>query len=135
MLEMREVEEDDAAPRFEEEFNVWLSDEPLTNNEICQLMRTVERERKLGRETAVSRIPPPEQAPEENAPKNRKSPLHSQSKRFADTASGRQRAQSRRTRMLGRENLRPCATGRTPNSDWGEHGGANILDDSSQVGS
>jgi len=33
--------------RFDEEFNVWLSDEPLTNNEICQLMRGVERERKL----------------------------------------------------------------------------------------
>jgi hypothetical protein len=46
MLEMRKLEEDDES-RFEEEFNVWLSDEPLTNDEICQLMRTVERERKL----------------------------------------------------------------------------------------
>ena len=46
MLEMRKLEEDDES-RFEEEFNVWLSDEPLTNNEICQLMRGVERERKL----------------------------------------------------------------------------------------
>ena len=45
MLEMRKLEEDDES-RFEEEFNVWLSDEPLTNDEICQLMRTVERERK-----------------------------------------------------------------------------------------
>ena len=46
MLEMRKLEENDEA-RFEEEYNVWLSDEPLTNGEICDLMRTVERERKL----------------------------------------------------------------------------------------
>ena len=46
MFEMRKLEEDDES-RFEEEFNVWLSDEPLTNHEICQLMRGVERERKL----------------------------------------------------------------------------------------
>src|SRR5437764_1404517 len=45
MLEMRKLEEDDES-RFEEEFNVWLSDEPLTNNEICQLMRGVERKRE-----------------------------------------------------------------------------------------
>lgn len=46
MLEMRKLEEDDES-RFEEEYNIWLSDEPLTNDEICKLMRTVERERKL----------------------------------------------------------------------------------------
>jgi hypothetical protein len=45
MLEMRKLEEDDES-FFEEEFNVWLSDKPLTNDEICQLMREVERERK-----------------------------------------------------------------------------------------
>lgn len=45
MLEMRKLEEDDEC-RFEEEYNVWLSDEPLNHNEICNLMRTVERERK-----------------------------------------------------------------------------------------
>src|SRR5467141_3119055 len=45
MLEMRKLEEDDES-YFEEEFNVWLSDEPLTNDEICQLMREVERQRK-----------------------------------------------------------------------------------------
>jgi hypothetical protein len=45
MLEMRKLEEDDES-YFEEEFNVWLSDEPLTNEEICQLMREVERQRK-----------------------------------------------------------------------------------------
>ncbi len=44
--------------RFEEEFNVWLSDEPLTNDEICQLMRTVERERKLeGKPPLVQFLP------------------------------------------------------------------------------
>ena len=46
MLEMRKLEENDES-FFEEEFNVWLSDEPLTSDEIYQLMRTVERERKL----------------------------------------------------------------------------------------
>ena len=45
MLEMRKLEENDES-YFEEEFNVWLSDEPLTNDEICQLMREVERQRK-----------------------------------------------------------------------------------------
>ena len=45
MLEMRKLEENDEA-HFEEEFNVWLSDEPLTNDEICGLMREVERQRK-----------------------------------------------------------------------------------------
>ena len=45
MLEMRKLEEDDES-RFEEEYNVWLSDEPLTNDEICRLMREVERQRK-----------------------------------------------------------------------------------------
>src|SRR5258705_10063402 len=46
MLEMRKLEELDES-YFNEEFNVWLSDEPLTNEEICRLMRGVERERKL----------------------------------------------------------------------------------------
>ena len=46
MLEIRKLEENDES-YFEEEFNVWLSDEPLTNDEICQLMRGVERQRKL----------------------------------------------------------------------------------------
>src|SRR5713226_10371692 len=45
MIEMRKLEEDDES-RFDEEYNVWLSDEPLNNDEICQLMRGVERERK-----------------------------------------------------------------------------------------
>ena len=57
MLEMRKLEEDDES-RFEEEFNVWLSDEPLTNDEICQLMRGVERERKLeGKPPLVQFLP------------------------------------------------------------------------------
>lgn len=46
MLEMRKLEEFDEA-YFEEDFNRWLSDEPLTNDEIFQLMRQVERQRKL----------------------------------------------------------------------------------------
>src|SRR5467141_2344990 len=58
MLEMRKLEEDDES-RFEEEYNVWLSDEPLTNEEICQLMRVVERERKLeGKPPLVQFLPP-----------------------------------------------------------------------------
>src|SRR5260370_29462321 len=58
MLEMRKLEENDES-YFEEEFNVWLSDEPLTNDEICQLMRTVERERKLdGKPPLVQFLPP-----------------------------------------------------------------------------
>jgi hypothetical protein len=57
MLEMRKLEEDDES-RSEEEFNVWLSDEPLTNDEICQLMRTVERECKLeGKPPLVQFLP------------------------------------------------------------------------------
>lgn len=57
MLEMRKLEEEDES-RFEEEYNVWLSDEPLTNEEICQLMRAVERERKLeGKPPLVQFLP------------------------------------------------------------------------------
>src|SRR6202035_4233357 len=57
MLEMRKLEEDDES-RFEEEYNVWLSDEPLTNDEICRLMRGVERERKLeGKPPLVQFLP------------------------------------------------------------------------------
>jgi hypothetical protein len=57
MLEMRKLEENDES-YFEDEFNVWLSDEPLTKDEICQLMRTVERERKLdGKPPLVQFLP------------------------------------------------------------------------------
>jgi hypothetical protein len=57
MLEMRKLEEDDES-RFEEEYNVWLSDNPLTNDEIFQLMRLVERERKLeGKPPLVQFLP------------------------------------------------------------------------------
>ena len=57
MLEIRKLEEDDES-HFEEEYNVWLSDEPLTNDEICQLMRAVERERKLeGKPPLVQFLP------------------------------------------------------------------------------
>jgi hypothetical protein len=48
----------DDESRFAEEYNVWLSDEPLTNDEICQLMRVVERERKLeGKPPLVQFLP------------------------------------------------------------------------------
>ncbi len=57
MLEMRKLEELDES-YFNEEFNVWLSDEPLTNEEICGLMRGVERERKLeGKPPLVQFVP------------------------------------------------------------------------------
>jgi hypothetical protein len=46
MLEMRKLEEDDES-RCAEGYNVWLSDEPLTKDQICQLMREVECQRKL----------------------------------------------------------------------------------------
>jgi hypothetical protein len=54
---MRKLEENDES-YFKEEFNVWLSDEPLTNDEICQLMRTVERERKLDGKPPLVRFLP-----------------------------------------------------------------------------
>ena len=57
MLEIRKLEEIDES-YFNEEFNVWLSDEPLTNEEICGLMRGVERERKLeGKPPLVQFLP------------------------------------------------------------------------------
>ena len=45
MIDMREREDADA-DRFDEEYNLWLSDEPLGHSEICDMMRLVERERK-----------------------------------------------------------------------------------------
>jgi hypothetical protein len=45
MHEIRKLEENDES-YFNEEFNVWLSGDPL-DEEICRLMRGVERERKL----------------------------------------------------------------------------------------
>jgi hypothetical protein len=46
-LKMRKLEENDEESSFEEEFDAWLSDEPLTNEEICRSVRDVGRERKL----------------------------------------------------------------------------------------
>jgi hypothetical protein len=68
MLEMRKLEEDDES-RFQEEFNVWLSDEPLTNEEICQLMRTVERERKLEGKPPLVQFLPRSKSPKETPQK------------------------------------------------------------------
>ena len=57
MLEMRKLEEKDES-YFAEEYNVWLCDEPLTDDEICRLMRGVERERKLeGKPPLVHFVP------------------------------------------------------------------------------
>ena len=64
MLEMRKLEEDDES-RFEEEYNIWLSDEPLTNDEICKLMRTVERERKVEGKPPMVQFLPRRKNPEE----------------------------------------------------------------------
>jgi hypothetical protein len=68
MLEMRKLEEDDES-RFEEEYNVWLSDEPLTNDEICQLMRTVERERRREGKPPLVRFLPRSKRPKKTAKK------------------------------------------------------------------
>jgi len=69
MLEMRKLEEDDES-RFEEEYNVWFSDEPLTNDEICQLMRTVERERKLHGKPPLVQFLPRSKRPKKMPKKN-----------------------------------------------------------------
>ena len=45
---------------------------------------------QTGRETAAGAVSSPEQAHEENTQKSRRSPLHAQSKWFADTCFGRQ---------------------------------------------
>ncbi len=57
MTDIQEREEADAG-RFEEEFNVWLSDEPLNDKEICKLMRQVEDQRKAeGKAPMVEFLP------------------------------------------------------------------------------
>jgi hypothetical protein len=57
MLETGKLEANDES-YFAEEYNVWLSDEPLTNEEICRLMRDVERERKMeGKPPLVQFLP------------------------------------------------------------------------------
>jgi hypothetical protein len=69
MFEMRKLEEDDES-RFEEEFNVWLSDEPLTNEEIFRLMRGVERERKLEEKPPFVQFLPRSKRPKKTPQKN-----------------------------------------------------------------
>ena len=68
MHEMRKLEEDDES-RFEEEYNLWLSDEPLTNDEICQLMRNVERERRLEGKPPVVQFLPRSKRAKKTSPK------------------------------------------------------------------
>jgi len=65
MLEMRKLEEDDES-RFEEKFNVWLSDEPLTNDEICQFDARRRTRAQTGRETTLGPVYRQEQRTEEN---------------------------------------------------------------------
>jgi hypothetical protein len=113
MLEMRKLEEDDES-RFEEEYNVWLSDEPLTNDEICQLMRGVERERKLEEKPPLVQFLPRSKRPKKTPKKKRRSPFQPQTKWFADTRFARQERSAGARACLGRENLRPCATGTHP---------------------
>jgi len=97
MLEMRKLEEDDES-RFEEEYNVWLSDEPLTNHEICKLMRGVERERKLEGKPPLVQFLPRSKRPKKTPNKTER--VHSSRK-----LNGRRhplrvwRAQCRGTRM------------------------------------
>src|SRR5260370_4498782 len=66
MFEMRKLEENDEC-YFNEEFNVWLSDEPLTNKEVCQLMREVERQRKQEVKPPLVQFLPPSPRPQRPA--------------------------------------------------------------------
>jgi hypothetical protein len=47
ILKMRKLEEKHDESRFEEEFDVWLPDEPLINGRMGRFVRGVERERKM----------------------------------------------------------------------------------------
>jgi hypothetical protein len=99
-------EEQDNASFFEEEFNRWLSYDPLTNDEICQLMRTVERERKLeGKPPLVQFLPRSKRA--KRTQKKRRSPLQPQRKRIADTRCWRQEGRAGGRACLRRQNQRP----------------------------
>jgi hypothetical protein len=77
MLEMHKLEEDNES-RFEEEYNVWLSDEPLTKDEICQLMRVVERKRKLEGKPPLVEFLPRSKRPKKTPKKTEE--VHSSSK-------------------------------------------------------
>jgi hypothetical protein len=69
---------------------------------------------QTGRETAVGTVSPPGQPHEESAEKNRRIPLRTQSKWFADTCFGRQRQHAGGRACLRRKNQRPCATETRP---------------------
>jgi hypothetical protein len=62
-------EEEDNASFFEEEFNRWLSDDPLDNEEIYKLVRFIEDQRKkMGEPPLVQFVKPKKQDKEkENA--------------------------------------------------------------------
>jgi len=106
MLEMRKLEELDES-YFNEEFNVWLSDEPLTNEEICRLMRGVERERKLeGKPPLVQFLPGGKRT--KKAPKKAEG-VHSHRKVNGSPtpAFGRQEHRAGGRACLRRKNPRP----------------------------
>jgi hypothetical protein len=70
-IDRREREADDVG-YFDEEYNRWLSDDPLTNEEIYKLMRTVERHRKLeGKPPLVQFLNSRKRKEENEAPKNK----------------------------------------------------------------
>jgi len=59
-------EEEDNASYFEEEFNRWLSDDPLDNEEIYKLVRFVEDHRKRMGEPPLVQFLKPKKRKEEN---------------------------------------------------------------------
>jgi hypothetical protein len=65
MLEMRKLEEDDES-RFEEEFNVWLSERAPSQPRNLSIDARRRTRAQTGRETAAGAVSAPEQAPEEN---------------------------------------------------------------------
>jgi len=105
MLEMRKLEENDES-YFNEEFNVWLSDEPLTNEEICRLMRGVERERKLEGNRRWYSFYPGASA-RRKRPKKPKESAPPQSKWFANTCFRRQEHRAGGRACLRRKKPRP----------------------------
>ena len=59
-------EEQDNASYFEEEFNRWLSDDPLDNKEIYRLVRFVEDQRKKMGEPPIVQFLEPKKPKKEN---------------------------------------------------------------------
>ena len=60
-------EEEDNASFFEEEYNRWLSDDPLDNEEIYKLVRFLEQERKRSGEPPLVQFLKPKKREKEDA--------------------------------------------------------------------